>query len=119
MFGTDGVSFTHTPVMGVSFPPLLSFTITAFRPARDSTAWYPLITLRSSALLQPKPSAPGPYTLSATPFPQEHVPLTLTEELKKHPRGLPMSKVKLITWQLLQATAFMHDNKAGQGLCRA
>ena len=41
----------------------------------------------------------------------EHVQHTLTEQLRKNPFGFSPQSVKLITWQLLQATAFLHSNK--------
>ena len=41
----------------------------------------------------------------------EHVQHTLTEQLRKNPFGFSPRSVKLITWQLLQATAFLHSNK--------
>ena len=43
----------------------------------------------------------------------EHVQHTLTELLRNHPFGFSTRSVKLITWQLLQATAYLHSNKAG------
>ena len=43
----------------------------------------------------------------------EHVQHTLTEQLRKSPFGFSPRSVKLITWQLLQATAFLHSNKVG------
>ena len=41
----------------------------------------------------------------------EHVDHTLTEELRRHPSGFSPASVKVITWQLLVATAFLHSNK--------
>mmetsp|Transcript_9006 Transcript_9006/g.19350 ORF Transcript_9006/g.19350 Transcript_9006/m.19350 type:complete len:799 (+) Transcript_9006:292-2688(+) len=41
----------------------------------------------------------------------EFVDKTLTEELRRHPRGFPPAQVKLITWQLLQATAYLHKTR--------
>ena len=41
----------------------------------------------------------------------DHVQHTLTERLKKSPFGFSAQSVKLITWQLLQATAFLHSKK--------
>ena len=43
----------------------------------------------------------------------EHVQHTLTEQLRKNPFGFSPRSVKLITWQLLQATAFLHSSKVG------
>ena len=41
----------------------------------------------------------------------EHVQHTLTEQLKRNRFGFLPRNVKLITWQLLQATAFLHSSK--------
>ncbi|GAX74306.1 hypothetical protein CEUSTIGMA_g1755.t1 [Chlamydomonas eustigma] len=41
----------------------------------------------------------------------EYVKHTLTEQLQKCRYGFANDSVKLITWQLLQATAFLHCNK--------
>ena len=41
----------------------------------------------------------------------EHVQHTLTEQLRRNPSGISSQSVKLITWQLLQATAYLHSNK--------
>jgi cyclin-dependent kinase-like len=41
----------------------------------------------------------------------DHVQHTLTERLRKNPFGFSPRSVKLITWQLLQATAFLHSSK--------
>ncbi|KAG1671136.1 hypothetical protein FOA52_005388 [Chlamydomonas sp. UWO 241] len=41
----------------------------------------------------------------------EHVDRTLTEDLRKHPRGFQPVQAKLVAWQLLHATAFLHANK--------
>ncbi|GAX74307.1 hypothetical protein CEUSTIGMA_g1756.t1 [Chlamydomonas eustigma] len=41
----------------------------------------------------------------------ENVENTLTEQLRKCPFGFSPQNVKLIMWQLLQATAFLHSNR--------
>jgi len=41
----------------------------------------------------------------------EHVDHTLTEELRKQPRGFRPLHAKLVAWQLLHAAAFLHANK--------
>ncbi len=38
---------------------------------------------------------------------------TLIADLKSHPFGFTSTGAKLITWQLLQATAFLHSNRVG------
>ena len=47
----------------------------------------------------------------------EHVQHTLTEQLRRNSFGFSPQSVKLITWQLLQATAFLHSNKVRQVMC--
>jgi serine/threonine protein kinase len=40
----------------------------------------------------------------------EHVEFSLLDGLRKHPKGLSLLRTQLITFQLLQACAFMHAN---------
>ncbi len=49
----------------------------------------------------------------------EHVDHTLTETLKKSPFGFSAKNTKLITWQLLQATAFLHSNRVRARVVRS
>lgn len=44
----------------------------------------------------------------------ELVDRSLTEEIRKHPMGFAPDKLKVVTWQLLQATAFLHSNNVRQ-----
>ena len=41
----------------------------------------------------------------------EHVQHTLSQQLRNNPFGFCHRSVKLIFWQLVQATAFLHSNK--------
>ncbi|GFR48191.1 hypothetical protein Agub_g10044 [Astrephomene gubernaculifera] len=41
----------------------------------------------------------------------EYAESSIRAELKRFPQGLPSRKLKLLTWQLLHAAAYLHDSK--------
>ena len=47
----------------------------------------------------------------------EHVDHTLSFELLLKPRGLPVERVKVVLWQLLQAVSFLHSRKVPAQCC--